>query len=74
MRNHDKFIEMPLIDKWIAQGKLWHCYSCSETFFNELNKLIRRAEKAGIFTDVTILPEGGAKDDIPQGLYQKSGE
>lgn len=76
MRNHEKFIEMPLTEKWIAFGKLQHLYSTSPTMFNELNKLIAKGQKAGCFRDVTILPETqeSSKDDIPQGLYQKPGE
>ncbi len=75
MRNHEKFIETPLYDKWILQGKIWHAYACSPTVFEEINLLLKVAEEAGVFTDVTILPNSTPnQDDISgTGLFVSSG-
>ena len=66
MRNHDKFIEMPLVEKWITQGKIWHAYATNRTIFDEINKLVKVAEDAGVFQDVQIFaPDNKPENDLP---------
>ena len=65
MRNHDKFIEIPVYEKWILQGKLWHIYSTSPSLYEELNKIIKIAADSGVLDDVRILPPSKPENDLP---------
>ena len=57
MRNHEKFIEMPLYDKWIAYGKIQHLYSTSPTAFEKINLLIQAADEMDYFSDIKFMPD-----------------
>ena len=85
MRNHEKFIELTHMEKWILQGKIWHAYATSPTIYEEINTLLKVAEAGGVFQDVLIMPnsfppapstppaeESSNVDDLPGKLFTKS--
>lgn len=63
MANHKNFQKMTHYERWIAIGKLSHAYANSPSLFRELNKLIKVADEAGMFDDVTFFPPDEIKTE-----------
>ena len=51
------FENLTIVEKVKFIGKINHLAQTYEAVFNEVNKIINKAEKEDLFKDVTILPE-----------------
>lgn len=51
------FDNLTIVEKVKFVGKINHLAQTYESVFNEVNNIINKAEKEGLFKDVTILPE-----------------
>ena len=51
------FENLTIVEKVKFIGKINHLAQTYESVFNEVNKIINKAEKEDLFKDVTILPE-----------------
>jgi len=50
------FEVLTIVEKVKFIGKINHLAQTYESVFNEVNNIINKAEKDGLFKDVTILP------------------